>query len=240
MVSKSGKQATGVEKRSKKVAGIEKTAIKKLKNEVKSVKKKAKETNKIVDKKENGNGKEVVVAENKSILAKTSNKTPAIVVKNDVAIVNNKKNENNSIKSDKANKLGVLNGNIAYATGKRKRSVAKVCCKYKDGINLEINVNSIDYKRFFTKLMNQKTVYSPFALLSVNTGYIVKAEVFGGGKSGQADALKLGISKCLTMLSEEYGKILRKNSFLTRDARIVEPKKYGLKKARKKEQFSKR
>ena len=86
MVSKSGKQATGVEKRSKKVAGIEKTAIKKLKNEVKSVKKKAKETNKIVDKKENGNGKEVVVAENKSILAKTSNKTPAIVVKNDVEI----------------------------------------------------------------------------------------------------------------------------------------------------------
>lgn len=128
---------------------------------------------------------------------------------------------------------------IIRATGRRKTSIAKVACGRKDS-DISINVNDLDYKKYFTKLIHQQTVYSPFALLGIKTGYVVNAEVFGGGKTGQADALKLGLSKCLSLLSEEFNSVLKKNSFLTRDARQVEPKKYGLKKARKKEQFSKR
>ena len=132
-----------------------------------------------------------------------------------------------------------MKGDVVRATGRRKRAIAKVACAEKSG-QLSISVNQLDYKKYFTKLVCQDIVYAPFALLGIKTGYVVNAEVFGGGKTGQADALKLGLSKCLAMLSEEFNAILRKNSFLTRDARVVEPKKYGLKKARKQEQFSKR
>lgn len=151
-----------------------------------------------------------------------------------------KKNTKVQGESKKVKKTTSKKGEVVRATGKRKTSVAKVACFVKDGEKVSILVNELDYKKYFTKLLNQDAVYSPFALIGVNTGYVVEAEVNGGGKTGQADAIKLGISKCLAMLSEEYGKLLRKNSFLTRDARQVEPKKYGLKKARKKEQFSKR
>ena len=136
-------------------------------------------------------------------------------------------------------KIGEIKNGIARATGHRKRAIAKVSCGTTSG-KLSISVNDLDYKEFFTKLVHQEIVCAPFVLLGINTGYVVNAEVFGGGKSGQADALKLGLSRCLAVLSEEYAKILRKNSFLTRDTRKVEPKKAGLKKARKKEQFSKR
>ena len=143
--------------------------------------------------------------------------------------------EKKSIKDKKvANKADIIR-----ATGHRKTSIAKVACGKKEG-DISISVNDLDYKKYFTKLVHQQIVYSPFALLGIKTGYVVNAEVFGGGKTGQADALKLGLSKCLSLLSEEFNTVLRKNSFLTRDARQVEPKKYGLKKARKKEQFSKR
>ena len=140
---------------------------------------------------------------------------------------------------DKMEKV-VLKGNVIRQTGKRKMSIAKVACFVKDGEKIVINVNDLDYRQYFTKLINQKAIFAPFALLGIKLGYKVEAEVFGGGKTGQADAIKLGLSKCLALFSEEYSTILRKNSFLTRDARRVEPKKYGLKKARKKEQFSKR
>ena len=136
-------------------------------------------------------------------------------------------------------KIGEIKNGIARATGHRKRAIAKVSCGETSG-KLSISVNDLDYKEFFTKLVHQEIVCAPFVLLGIKTGYVVNAEVFGGGKSGQADALKLGLSRCLAVLSEEYAKILRKNSFLTRDARKVEPKKAGLKKARKREQFSKR
>lgn len=139
----------------------------------------------------------------------------------------------------KKEKKVLSKGDVVRQTGHRKTSIAKVACGRSSG-DIVINVNDLDYKKYFTKLIHQQTVYAPFALIGVKTGYVVNAEVFGGGKTGQADALKLGLSKCLSILSQEYNAILRKNSFLTRDARRVEPKKYGLKKARKKEQFSKR
>lgn len=130
-------------------------------------------------------------------------------------------------------------GNAIRETGRRKTSVAKVALVAKSG-DLQITINGLDYKKYFTKLIHQDIVFAPFALLGVANGYVVNVATSGGGKSGQADAIKLGLSKCLANSSEEFNTVLRKHSFLTRDARQVEPKKYGLKKARKKEQFSKR
>ena len=178
--------------------------------------------------------KVVKETEKKEVVAK---ETPKATKEVKVIAKNNKKVQG---ESKKVKKITSKKGEVVRATGKRKTSVAKVACFVKDGEKISILVNELDYKKYFTKLLNQDAVYSPFALIGVNTGYVVEAEVNGGGKTGQADAVKLGISKCLAMLSEEYSKMLRKNSFLTRDARKVEPKKYGLKKARKKEQFSKR
>ncbi len=167
-------------------------------------------------------------------------------VKEHAATTAKKTEKNNSVKKISSQKTVVkkeknvsLKGDIVRQTGRRKTSIAKVACGKASG-DIVINVNDLDYKKYFTKLIHQQTVYAPFALIGIKTGYVVNAEVFGGGKTGQADALKLGLSKCLSILSQEYNAILRKNSFLTRDARRVEPKKYGLKKARKKEQFSKR
>ncbi len=124
-------------------------------------------------------------------------------------------------------------------TGRRKTSVAKVALVAKSG-DLQITVNGLDYKKYFTKLIHQDIVVAPFAVLGMANGYVVNVATNGGGKSGQADAIKLGLSKCLANASDEFNVVLRKHSFLTRDSRQVEPKKYGLKKARKKEQFSKR
>ena len=194
---------------------VKKTAISKLKAEVKDVKESKTESQNIQSEKK-------VIKDNKMVSA-----PKAFLLKTD-----NKKVQN-------VGKIGEVKNGVASATGHRKRAIAKVFCKEKSG-KLAISVNNLDYKDFFTKLIHQDIVFAPFALLGVKTGYVVNAEVFGGGKSGQADALKLGLSRCLSLLSEEYATMLRKHSFLTRDARKVEPKKAGLKKARKKEQFSKR
>ena len=195
-----------------------KAAIKKLKAEVKKVKQEAKP---IVTTKE--------VSEIDQKKEKITQKASSLVIK----AVNNAKNNQNK------GKIGEIKGNVIRATGHRKRAVAKVSCKNTDN-KISIIVNGLDYKKFFTKLLHQDTVFSPFELLSIKTGFAVEAKVFGGGKSGQADAFKLGLSRCLSLVSEEYEKLLKKNSFLTRDSRKVEPKKSGLKKARKREQFSKR
>ena len=208
--------------------------------------------NKVVDKKEKstsmvknhntGKGLKNNIAKQaiKKLKSETKSQTPnTLVVKKNNVNSNVLAINNNSKITQNKSTIGKVMDGTAVATGKRKRSIAKVWCKEKTG-KLSIAVNDLDYKSFFTKLVNQNTVYAPFAILGITTGYVVRAEVFGGGKSGQADALKLGISRCLALLSEEYAKLLRKNSFLTRDSRKVEPKKAGLKKARKKEQFSKR
>ena len=209
----------------KKVAvksGVEKTAIKKLKEEVNKTKVE------VVKKQHEDKVSAENVANNKEKKEnKKENKAPMFI-----KIDTKQKVQNEG-------KIGEIKHGVAYATGHRKRSIAKVACKEKSG-KLSISVNNLEYNQFFTKLLHQNIVMAPFVLLGIKTGYVVKAEVFGGGKSGQADALKLGLSRCLSVMSEEYAKVLRKNSFLTRDARKVEPKKAGLKKARKKEQFSKR
>ena len=163
---------------------------------------------------------------------KTDDKKTIVVKKTATKDLNKKENKVAKVKN-------TASGDVIRATGRRKKSVAKVACVKSSG-DIVISVNQMEYKKYFTKLIHQQTVFAPFALLGIKNGYVVNAEVFGGGKTGQSDALKLGLSKCLSLLSEEFSAVLRKNSYLTRDARQVEPKKYGLKKARKKEQFSKR
>ena len=166
------------------------------------------------------------------VSVKTDDKKSVVVKQKITTSV--KKNDSKAVKTKITSSSDVIR-----ATGRRKQSIAKVACAKTTG-DIVISVNKMEYKKYFTKLIHQQAVFAPFALLGIKNGYVVNAEVFGGGKTGQSDALKLGLSKCLALLSEEFSAILRKNSYLTRDARQVEPKKYGLKKARKKEQFSKR
>ena len=224
MVAKKSEDKKSIGRKSAtKVAGkvAKKKAVSKLKTEVN-------ETKKVATKSVTGVQKQdVVEIKNEQVKKKEITKIP---LSNAIVKQNGHQGQG---------KIGEIKNGIARATGHRKRAIAKVSCGEKSG-QLSISVNDLDYKEFFTKLVHQEIVCAPFVLLGIKTGYVVNAEVFGGGKSGQADALKLGLSRCLAVLSEEYAKILRKNSFLTRDTRKVEPKKAGLKKARKKEQFSKR
>ena len=124
-----------------------------------------------------------------------------------------------------------------YATGKRKESVAKVRLVPGKG---EIKVNTRDFSEYFKREAIKMMIIEPLQLTGTENAYDIIASIEGGGLSGQAGALRHGISKALLDVNEEYRGILKKAGFLTRDSRIKERKKYGLKKARKKPQFSKR
>ena len=122
-------------------------------------------------------------------------------------------------------------------TGRRKTAVARVRLLPGDG---RITVNGRDHKEFFPRPAYQITVNAPLQLLEVSDRYDVVAEVKGGGLTGQADAVRHGIARALAEESQESRGQLKAAGMLTRDARAVERKKYGLKKARKRPQFSKR
>lgn len=126
---------------------------------------------------------------------------------------------------------------IYSATGKRKESIAKVKLSPGEG---KITVNSIDFKNYFKRESLVTIIAEPFKVTGTENAYNVIADLTGGGISGQAGALRHGISKALLQVNEEYRPVLKKEGFLTRDSRIKERKKYGLKKARKRPQFSKR
>jgi len=126
---------------------------------------------------------------------------------------------------------------VYSATGKRKRSIARVRIFPGEG---KIMVNSRDFKEYFKRESLITIIMEPFRLTNTENAYDVIADLSGGGISGQAGALRHGISKALLEINEEYRPILKKEGFLTRDSRVKERKKYGLKKARKKPQFSKR
>ena len=104
----------------------------------------------------------------------------------------------------------------------------------------KITVNGRDYAEYFPRPAYQTNVSSPLRLLEVGTRYDVIASVEGGGPTGQAEAVRHGIARALAEESQEARAELKSAGFLTRDARAVERKKYGLKKARKRPQFSKR
>lgn len=125
----------------------------------------------------------------------------------------------------------------SYATGKRKNAIARVWIKPGNG---KITVNGRDWKTYFARPVLRMLMNQPFEVANRNEQYDVICTVSGGGLSGQAGAVRHGISKALTYHEPVLRSVLKKEGFLTRDARVVERKKYGLKKARRSFQFSKR
>ena len=127
---------------------------------------------------------------------------------------------------------------VSYrATGKRKEAVARVRLVPGSG---KITVNDKDFNQYFGRDAVKTSIVQPLKLTGTDSVYDVIADIDGGGTTGQAGALRHGISKALLEINSEYRAILKKEGFLTRDPRIKERKKYGLKKARKRPQFSKR
>ena len=125
----------------------------------------------------------------------------------------------------------------AYATGKRKDAVARVWLKPGTG---KVTVNDKDLETYFARPVLQMILRQPIVAANRNGQYDIIATVKGGGLSGQAGAVRHGISKALTFYEPELRPVLKKGGFLTRDSRVVERKKYGKAKARRSFQFSKR
>ncbi len=128
-------------------------------------------------------------------------------------------------------------GNVFYATGKRKDSVAKVWLTPGSG---KIIINKKDLNDYFELNVTRDLLSSPLALTENSDVFDVKVSVLGGGKSGQAGAIRLGVSKALVLSDPDLRGVLKSAGFLTRDARKKERKKYGQKGARASFQFSKR
>lgn len=124
-----------------------------------------------------------------------------------------------------------------YGTGRRKKSIARVRLISGDG---KITINDKDINEYFGVETLKVIVKQPLVATNTIDKYDVIAKVVGGGISGQAGAIRHGISRALLEANGEYRTTLKSNGFLTRDARMKERKKYGLKKARKSPQFSKR
>ena len=125
----------------------------------------------------------------------------------------------------------------AYATGKRKDAVARVWLAPGSG---KISINGKEYNAYFGRPVLQMLIHQPIKAANRDGQYDIIATVTGGGLSGQAGAVRHGISKALTHYEPTLRPILKKGGFLTRDSRVVERKKYGKAKARRSFQFSKR
>jgi len=121
--------------------------------------------------------------------------------------------------------------------GRRKASVAKVYLKNGSGV---ITVNDKNYSEFFDREVYINTILEPLKLTDNLKNFDIKIKVKGGGSTGQAGAIRLAISRALINVDEKLKKALKEAGFLTRDSRVVERKKYGQPKARKRFQFSKR
>lgn len=126
---------------------------------------------------------------------------------------------------------------IMQSTGRRKRSVARVRIRPGDG---NVTVNGRPLNNYFPSQSHQILSTEPLSVTKTNEVYDVDATIHGGGISGQAGALRLGIARGLVKIDFEHRDTLKKAGFLTRDPRKKESKKYGLKKARKAPQYSKR
>ena len=125
----------------------------------------------------------------------------------------------------------------SYATGKRKDAVARVWIKPGSG---KVTVNGREQNKYFARPVLQMILAQPFGITNTEGQFDVTATVKGGGLSGQAGAVKHGISKALQLFDPQLRPALKAAGFLTRDSRVVERKKYGKAKARKSFQFSKR
>lgn len=125
----------------------------------------------------------------------------------------------------------------AYATGKRKNSIARVWLKLGPA-SISVNGKSLD--KYFARPVLQMIVNQPLNVIDGDGGYEIMATVKGGGLSGQAGAIRHGISKALSLYNSSLRPALKKAGYITRDSRVVERKKPGLAKARRSYQFSKR
>ena len=124
-----------------------------------------------------------------------------------------------------------------HAIGRRKHSVARVYLQSGKGT---IKINDKDYKDYFPTLLLQYKIEQSQNVVSSVKDFDITVNVFGGGLTGQAEAIRLGIARTLIKLNEDNKSMLRKEGLVTRDPRMVERKKPGQRKARKKTQFSKR
>lgn len=129
--------------------------------------------------------------------------------------------------------------NLIYSgLGKRKTSVAKVFLKEGSGV---ITINGKSFEDSFLTLKNERElIKNPLILVNLNNNYDIDIKVKGGGMNSQLDAVKLAIAKGICSINTEYRSILNQQLLLRRDSRIKERRKYGLKKARKASQYSKR
>ena len=143
-----------------------------------------------------------------------------------------------STQSNKVDDKPKLDGlGRAYSTGKRKDAIARVWIKKGSG---QITVNKKPVEKYFARPTLQMIIQQAFSVTSAENQYDVMATVKGGGLSGQAGAVRHGLSKALTIFDGELRGALKAAGFLTRDSRVVERKKYGKPKARRSFQFSKR
>ena len=145
--------------------------------------------------------------------------------------------ETTTINKNTSNKIKLDFKESNYATGRRKRSIARVWIKKGSG---KIYVNGKDMNQYFKRPVHQLIVVMPLQETNTINNFDVKCHVKGGGLSGQAGAIIHGISRALVKSDANLKKTLKKNKFTTRDSRKVERKKYGHKKARRSFQFSKR
>jgi small subunit ribosomal protein S9 len=126
---------------------------------------------------------------------------------------------------------------VATATGRRKSSVARV--RFYDGTG-QFSLNGRGLEEYFPSAASRLRVTEPFRAVALEGRFDVHARLEGGGTTGQADSLQLGIARALVEFNPELRPTLKRAGFLTRDARVVERKKYGLRKARRAPQFTKR
>jgi small subunit ribosomal protein S9 len=125
----------------------------------------------------------------------------------------------------------------AYGTGRRKNAVARVWIKPGKGI---ITINGRKFEEYFPRSAHRSLLLQPFGATKTLGHYDIMCTVKGGGSTGQAGAIRHGLSRALDHFSPEFHTLLSRAGYLTRDPRVVERKKYGQKKARKRFQFSKR
>lgn len=126
---------------------------------------------------------------------------------------------------------------IVHKIGRRKTAVARIYLSEGTG---KITVNKRELNDYFPTGTLQYKVRQPLTLTDNDAAYDIKVNVFGGGVTGQAEAIRLAITRALVFIDEEHKAVLKPHGLLTRDPRMVERKKFGQKKARKKFQFSKR
>ncbi len=147
------------------------------------------------------------------------------------------KKEKKPLKKSEVKRAPNLSDRYFEAKGGRKTAVARVRLSAKKS---GVLINNKDYKDYFRDAHLQKEVMKPFEVMNLESQFGVEVHVSGGGINGQAEAVRHGISRALILINPEFRKRLSKAGFLTRDNRMVERKKYGLRKARRAPQWAKR